>query len=223
MTRLFFFLLRREWLLSSRSGADFFSVFFFFLSTLMVSSFFLSSLSWVGFDLPLVLGWMCCLSTYFLSLERYYSRDWDDGSYEFYLTLSTPFSFFLFTKSFAHWMFHGIPISLASFLFFVFFSLPSELIPWVPFTFFAGTFLLSQLSTLGFFLTSRLRYRGSILSFLLLPFCFPIMILGLVSVFWYLEGTSLSSLYALYGGIVVLSSVFCSFFGAFLVRSSLET
>nr|YP_007890512.1 ABC transporter channel subunit [Andalucia godoyi]AGH24006.1 ABC transporter channel subunit [Andalucia godoyi] len=223
MIRLFFSILQREFLISLRSGADSLTVFFFFLSFMALSSFFLQSLSWIGFELPLVLGWVLCLSTYFLSIERYYSRDLDDGTYEFYFSLSTPFSFFLFMKGFSHWIFHGIPLSLASFFLFLFYSIPTQLVFFLPFTFFMGTFLLSQISTLGFCLTSKLKYRGALLSFLLLPLSFPIIILCIMSVFSFLNGTPFLSFFQIYLGALLFVSILTSFFSSYILLSSFQT
>lgn len=220
---LFFYTLGYELQLSRKAGSDFLSTSFFFFSTLALCSFFLKSILWVGTELSLAISWFLTLCAYLMSIEKFYSRDLEDGSLEFYKSLEGGISFILVAKSVAHWLLHGLPISFLSICLCLFYYLPLSYYPLLFLSYALGTFLLSMLSFLCYSLTFRLRYRGPILSILLLPLCIPLFMININLVDLWSRGESLLSAFQLYLSLTVVICIVCNICSRYAFEYSLES
>lgn len=219
---LFFQTLLYELQLSRKAGSDFLSTSFFFLSTLAICSFFLKSILWVGPELSLAISWFLTLCAYLMSIEKFYSRDLEDGSLEFYKSFGGGMYYILAGKSVAHWMLHGLPISFLSISLCLFYYLPLSYYPLLLLSYAMGTFVLSMLSFMCYSLTFRLRYRGPILSILLLPLCIPLFMININLVDLWSRGETLQSAFQLYLSVTFLICIVCNICSFYAFKYSLE-
>lgn len=215
-------ILQHEFQLARRSGSDFLGTMSFFVVAMTICSFLLKSVLWIGPSLALCICWILCITSYLISMEKYFSKDLENGSLEFYLSLPRG-SFFIFLgKTLSHWMTHGIPLSLLSSLLYIFYTLPSSILLILPITVCFGTLLLSMLAFLGYALTYRLKYRGSLFSVLLLPLYFPILLLNISMIDLYTENPNLMVPLQLYLGLSILFGVMTSSLSHYALRYSIE-
>lgn len=212
----------QEFRLARKSGSDFFSVIAFFLVVVSVSSFLLKSVLWIGSSLALCMCWIICMTSYILSIEKFFSRDLEDGSLEFYISLQQG-SFIIFLgKIISHWILHGLPLSVCSFSLYIFYSVPFAMLLILPMTICFGTLLLSMLAFLSYALTFRLKYRSSILSILLLPLYFPILLLNINFVDAYVDNQEVFTSLQVYLGISILMLIITSLLSHYALRYSIE-
>jgi|APLak6261673822_1056097.scaffolds.fasta_scaffold00040_7 heme exporter protein B len=216
------YIIAHEFRLARKSGSDFFSTISFFLVVISISSFLLKSVLWIGPSLALCMCWIVCMTSYIISIEKFFSRDLEDGSLEFYLSLPRG-SFIIFLgKMISHWLLNGLPLTFFSFFLYLFYVVPSHLFVILPITIGFGTLLLSMLAFLGYSLTYRLKYRGSILSVLLLPLYFPILLLNVNLIEIYSESNNLMSPIQIYIGISIFFLALTSSLSYYALRYSIE-
>lgn len=204
---LFIVSLFYELRLAIRSGSDFISVLFFFITIMCISSFLLKSVLWIGFELGVTISWIACLSSYLISLEKYYSRNLEDGTLEFYYSNSNQVALVLFTKSISHWITHGIPMSIFSAILFIFYDVNYAVYPILSVSFFFSTLIFSFIGFLGYSLTYRLKYRSSLLSVIVLPLYFPIILISLIQVDSYLSNFDILHVLKIYSSLTLVISI----------------
>jgi heme exporter protein B len=174
-------ILIRELRLSVRYGADTLAAVLFFL--LIVSLFPLA----IG-PAPETLGrmapgiiWVAALLAAFLSLDRLFGADFEDGSLDQLLLSGVPGIGIAAAKTLAHWMITGVPLLLAAAPLAVMLRMPAEAIPTLLAGLLPGSALLSLFGTAGAAIVVGARRAGVLLPLLVLPLVTPVLIFGVAA------------------------------------------
>jgi heme exporter protein B len=174
-------ILSRELRLSVRHGADTLAAVLFFL--LIVSLFPLA----IG-PAPEVLGrmapgiiWVSALLAAFLSLDRLFGADFEDGSLDQLLLSGVPGIGIAAAKALAHWIVTGVPLVLAAAPLAVMLRMPADAIPALLAGLLPGTLLLSLFGSAGAAIVVGARRAGMLLPLLVLPLVTPVLIFGVAA------------------------------------------
>jgi heme exporter protein B len=174
-------ILTRELRLSVRYGADTLAAVLFFL--LIVSLFPLA----IG-PAPEILGrmapgviWVAALLAGFLSLDRLFGADFEDGSLDQLLLSGVPGIGIAAAKTLAHWIVTGVPLLVAAAPLAVMLRMPAEAIPALLAGLLPGSALLSLFGTAGAAIVVGARRSGMLLPLLVLPLVTPVLIFGVAA------------------------------------------
>lgn len=122
--------------------------------------------------------WVTALLSVFLSLERIFQADFDDGSLEQMVLLPQSFTMILWIKLFVHWLVVGLPLALMAPLYSYLVQLPTAS-SWALFlSLLLGTPVLVFLGSLIAALTIGLRRSSVLTGLLALPLYVPALIFG---------------------------------------------
>ena len=174
-------ILTRELRLSVRHGADTLAALLFFL--LIVSLFPLA----IGPE-PETLGrvapgiiWVSALLSAFLSLDRLFGADFEDGSLDQLLLSGVPGIGIAAAKTLAHWIVTGVPLLVVAAPLAVTLRMPDEAIPALLAGLLPGTALLSLFGAMGAAIVAGARRAGMLLPLLVLPLATPVLIFGVAA------------------------------------------
>ena len=174
-------ILTREVRLSVRHGADTLAAVLFFL--LIVSLFPLAlgpEPETLGRLAPGIL-WVSAVLSAFLSLDRLFGADFEDGSLDQLLLSSVPGIGIAAAKTLAHWVVTGVPLLAAAAPLAVMLRMPGEAIPALLLGLLPGTALLSLFGAMGAALVVGARRAGMLLPLLVLPLVTPVLIFGVAA------------------------------------------
>ncbi|MDE0698734.1 MAG: heme exporter protein CcmB [Boseongicola sp.] len=122
--------------------------------------------------------WVGALLACLLSLDRIFATDFEDGSLELLATAPLPLEALALSKSAAHWLTTGLPLSLLAPVLALLLNLPSAAYGSLVVSLLIGTPALSMIGTFGASLTVGLKRGGLLLSLLVLPLYVPTLIFG---------------------------------------------
>jgi len=174
-------ILARELRLSVRHGADTIAAVLFFL--LIVSLFPLAigpAQETLGRMAPGII-WVAALLAAFLSLDRLFGADFEDGSLDQLLLSGVPGIGIAAAKTLAHWIVTGVPLLLAAAPLAVMLRMPAEAIPALLAGLLPGSALLSLFGTAGAAIVVGARRAGMLLPLLVLPLVTPVLIFGVAA------------------------------------------
>ena len=174
-------ILTREVRLSVRHGADTLAAVLFFL--LIVSLFPLAlgpEPETLGRLAPGIL-WVSAVLSAFLSLDRLFGADFEDGSLDQLLLTGVPGIGIAAAKTLAHWVVTGVPLLVAAAPLAVMLRMPGEAIPALLLGLLPGTALLSLFGAMGAALVVGARRAGMLLPLLVLPLVTPVLIFGVAA------------------------------------------
>ena len=203
-------ILVRELRLSVRHGADTLAALLFFL--LIVSLFPLA----IG-PAPETLGriapgiiWVSALLSAFLSLDRLFGADFEDGSLDQLLLSGTHGIGIAAAKTLAHWIVTGLPLLLAAAPLAVMLRMPSEAIPAMLAGLLPGTMLLSLFGATGAAIVVGARRSGMLLPLLVLPLVTPVLIFGVAAADAAATGLSPTTAFVAAGGFAGRCACHCA-------------
>ena len=171
-------LLLRDMRLAMRAGGGFGLSLAFFLIVVVLVPF------GVGPEMGLLskiapgILWVGALLACFLSLDRIFALDFEDGTLDLLATAPLPLEAVVSVKSLAHWITTGLPLVLAAPVLGVLLGLQSDAFYWIVLSLLLGTPALSVIGTFGAALTVGLKRGGLLLSLLVLPLYVPTLIFG---------------------------------------------
>ena len=174
-------ILTREVRLSMRHGADTLAAVLFFL--LIVSLFPLAlgpEPETLGRLAPGIL-WVSAVLAAFLSLDRLFGADFEDGSLDQLLLSGVPGIGIAAAKTLAHWIVTGLPLLVAAAPLAVMLRMPGEAIPALLLGLLPGTALLSLFGAMGAAIVVGARRAGMLLPLLVLPLVTPVLIFGVAA------------------------------------------
>ena len=174
-------ILARELRLSVRHGADTLSAVLFFL--LIVSLFPLA----IG-PAPETLGrlapgiiWVSALLSAFLSLDRLFGADFEDGSLDQLLLSGVPGAGIAMAKALSHWIVTGVPLLVTAAPLAVMLRMPEDAFLALLAGLLPGTVLLSLFGTMGAAIVVGARRAAVVLPLLVLPLVTPVLIFGVAA------------------------------------------
>ena len=174
-------ILTREVRLSVRHGTDTLAAVLFFL--LIVSLFPLAlgpEPETLGRLAPGIL-WVSAVLSAFLSLDRLFGADFEDGSLDQLLLSGVPGIGIAAAKTLAHWVVTGVPLLVAAAPLAVMLRMPGEAIPALLLGLLPGTALLSLFGAMGAALVVGARRAGMLLPLLVLPLVTPVLVFGVAA------------------------------------------
>ena len=178
MYKIFFIIFKKELKDNFLNNKAWFTITFFLLCLLVFPLSFGASTN-IQSDLSIPAIWISTLFANLIALDQMYKEDYSDGTLTYYLINDIPFSIVVIAKCLSHWFFCGVPIIILSPLclyvlsgsFFSYNLIVMLLI---------GTPLLTLIGSPISALMLGSRVRGPIITFITLPFYFPIIIFGIM-------------------------------------------
>lgn len=215
-------LLRREWLLLSRSPGQGMAVLGFFI--LAAGLFPLG----IGPEPALLkrvapgVIWVCALLAALLGLPRLFEGDYLDGTLEQMVIAPSSFTVLVAAKIFAHWLITGLPLVLLAPVLALQFGVGGDGLGVLALSLIPGTLLLSLIGAVGAALTLGLRNSGVLVSLLVLPLYVPVLIFGAGALEAHLAGTDAVGHLSLLAAFACLSIPLAPWASALSLRIALE-
>ena len=215
-------ILARELRLSVRHGADTLAAVLFFL--LIVSLFPLAlgpEPETLGRLAPGIL-WVSALLSAFLSLDRLFGADFEDGSLDQLLLSGVPGMGIAAAKTLAHWIVTGLPLLVAAAPLAVMLRMPEEALPALLLGLLPGTALLSLFGAAGAAIVVGARRAGMLLPLLVLPLVTPVLIFGVAAVDAAATGQSARPHLLLLAALLAAALPLCPLAAGFALRAASE-
>ena len=174
--------IRRDLLVAIRNGSDIFNPLLFFVMTTTLVPL---AISPAPEQLALIapgMIWITALLATLLALDGIFKDDFTDGSLFQIMLSPQPLWSLVLAKVSAHWLITGLPITLASPLLGLMLALPEEGYIPMMISLAAGTACFSLIGAVGAALTVALQKGGVLLSLIVMPLYFPVLIFGTSSV-----------------------------------------
>lgn len=157
------------------------------------------------------LVWIGMLFALFLSSERLFQQDYEDGVIEQWLVSGYPISLYVGAKILIHWLINLIPLLILSPILAIFFSLtPHETFVLMLSIFFGSSSIL-LLCAMAAACCTGLQQKGILMPLILLPLTIPIMIFGSSTLTASMEGLPFMGYLALLLAMTMLSAALLPF------------
>jgi heme exporter protein B len=171
-------LLVRDLRLAVRAGGGFGLSLAFFLIVIVLIPFAVGPEAAVLTRIGPGVLWVAALLATLLSLDRLFALDYEDGALPLIATSPLPLEAVALSKTLAHWLTTGLPLTLAAAPLGVFLNLDVTAYAWLVLSLLIGTPAMSVIGTFGAALTVGVRRGGLLLSLIVLPLYVPTLIFG---------------------------------------------
>ena len=178
MIALFTTLLFREWLLQMRQLRMIVNSCLFFLMILIFFPLTMPPDVLLLRTLAPGLVWIAALLALFLSSERLFQQDYEDGVIEQWLVSGYPVSLFITAKVLMHWLLNVIPMLIFCPVLALLFALNVHEMTSVMLSLLCGTPAILFLCALAAAFSTGLKQKGVVMALILLPLTIPVMIFG---------------------------------------------
>lgn len=142
-----------------------------------------------------------------LSHEGIFRADYESGFLEQALVSAQPLAVFIAAKTFAHWLFTGVPLTLAAPLVAMLLYFPLSALPALLMVLPTATAALSVWAAFGAALTLASK-NGLLTALLLLPLLVPVLIFAAATLENAVTGAPLAASLSLLAALTVLSATF---------------
>lgn len=167
------------------------------------------------------LVWIAMLFSLFLSSERLFQQDYDDGVIEQWLVSGYPVSLLVFAKMLVHWVINITPMIILCPIIAVLLRLSiHETIILITSLIF-GTPTITALCTMAVAFSTGLKQKGIIMGLVVLPLTIPIMILGSAAITSAMQGFDVMAYLALLLAMSCFTMALLPFAIAGIVRAGL--
>lgn len=166
--------------------------------------------------------WLGALLACLLSLDRVFSRDFDDGTLDALATAPLPMEAVVLAKAGAHWITSALPLVVVAPVLGVLLNLAPATLPIMVFSLLIGTPALSMIGAFGAALTLGHRRGGLLLSLLVLPLYMPTLIFGAVAVARFGSTASVTTAILLLAGLTLACWAILPFAAAAAIRVNLR-
>ncbi len=218
MKKAFFSILHRDLVIYYRNLSEFISVFLFFALITILFLFILNNDEILLKKIGISVIWINVLLSILISLEGLFRLDYSTGILENLLLSSHPTSFLIFAKIIAFWLANILPIIfLTPFIGYLFYLNFKEILILL-ISLLLGTPTLVIVGILGVSLTLVLYRGGVLLAVLVLPFYLPVLIFGVSSILFFIDGCSPLGHFL----ILLVFNLFFNIFGPFFISMSLR-
>jgi heme exporter protein B len=174
--------LRREFQIAGRNFGELAKPWVFFLAIAVFLPLAISPEPHVLRVIAPGMVWIIALLSVLLSLEHMFQRDFENGCLEQILISGQSAYWLVSVKTFAHWLFTGLPLTLFSPVLAMMLSLPGSGYATLFWGLLFGTVALSYIGSIGAAVTVALRRGGLLISLVIIPFYMPVLIFGAASV-----------------------------------------
>ena len=124
------------------------------------------------------LVWIAMLLAMFLSAERLFQQDYDDGVIEQWLVSGYPISLLVGAKIFIHWLLNLMPMLILCPLLALLYALSGHETLILIASLLCGTPAILMLCALAAAFSAGLQQKGMLMALILLPLTLPVMIFG---------------------------------------------
>ena len=200
-------LLFREWLLQVRQLRMVVNSCLFFLMTLIFFPLTIPPDRILLRTLVPGLIWIAVLLALFLSSERLFQQDYEDGVIEQWLVSSYPVEWFITAKIVMHWLLNVIPMLILCPVLAVLFALNQYEVMSVMLSLLCGTPAILFLCALAAAFSTGLKQKGMVMALILLPLTIPIMIFGSGVITAAMQGLAVSGYLAILLAMSVIDMV----------------
>jgi heme exporter protein B len=169
-------LLRRETRVALRQQADIAVGICFALLVIALFPFALSPEPALLQKLAAGLLLVAVLLAQFLSLEKTFLADMENGALDEIILSPVPLPLYVILKAFVVWLSHGLPLLVISPLLLLLLHVDGAMMPDMLLAVFFSTALLTLLGTGGAAITLGARNAGMVLPLILIPFAIPVLI-----------------------------------------------
>jgi heme exporter protein B len=166
--------------------------------------------------------WVAALLATMLSLPRLFADDHRDGTLEQLALTPQPLGLVVLGKVIAHWLVAGLPLVILAPLLGIQFDLAGDALAVLTLSLLIGTPALSGIGAIGAALTLGVRGGGVLLSLLVLPCTFPVLIFGAGAVDATLSGIGPQAHLSLLGAMALGGVFFAPWPTAAALRIALE-
>lgn len=166
--------------------------------------------------------WIMALLATLLALDGLFQADYRDGSLEQLILSPQPLWLLVLAKVLAHWLVAGVPLVLLSPLLAVMLALSGEAYVALVVGLGLGTAALSLVGAVGAALTVALQRNGTLLSLIVLPLYFPVLIFGTSAVQQAVDGGQASGPLAALGGLLAFALLVSPFAAAGALKAGLS-
>lgn len=165
--------------------------------------------------------WISMLLALFLSSERLFQQDYDDGVIEQWLVSGYPIGLMVGAKILVHWLLNLLPMLIFCPLLAVIFSLTGYETLILMLSLVCGTLAILALCALAAAFGTSLKQKGILMALILLPLTIPVMIFGSGTLAAAMQGLAVSGYLALLTAMSLTSIVFLPFAIASVIRINL--
>ena len=165
------------------------------------------------------LVWIAVLFAMFLSADRLFKQDYDDGIIEQWLASGLPISIMVLAKILVHWLVNLVPILIFCPIIALLFSLSLHETFILILSLICGTPAIIFLCGLAASFSVDLQQNGVLIPLILLPLTIPIMIFGSGALIVTMQGLDALGYIALLLAISLLSIISLPFAIAFVIRA----
>ena len=210
--------LRRDLLLAFRSGGELLNpIVFFVMTTCMVPLAISPSPLQLAIIAPGMI-WITALLATLLALDNVFRDDFDDGSLLPLLLCPQPLWLSVLAKILVHWLRTGLPITLIAPVLGGMLALPEVGVLPLVIGLACGTACFSLIGAVGAALTVALQKGGVLLSLIVMPLYFPVLIFGVGAVQRSVEGLHYVPVLALLGALFAFALLISPFAAAAALR-----
>ena len=167
------------------------------------------------------LVWIAMLFALFLSSERIFHQDYDDGIIEQWLVSGFPISVFISAKMLVHWLLNMVPMLAFSPFLAMLFSLTLHETIVLMLSLICGTPAILFLCAMAAACSTGLQQKGVLMSLILLPLTIPVMIFGSGTLTAAMQGLPVMGYLALLLALSILAVGFLPFAVAGVIRVGL--
>ncbi len=200
-------LLQRDLLLAFRNGSDILNPLLFFVMTTTLVPLAISPAPALLATIAPGMIWITALLSTLLALDGLFKDDFADGSLFQIMLSPQPLWLLVLAKVTAHWLITGLPITLMAPLLGVMLALPEAGYLPMMMGLATGTACFSLIGAVGAALTVALPRGGVLLSLIVMPLYFPVLIFGASAVQRAVEGLAYLPVLALLGAFFTFTLV----------------
>jgi len=168
------------------------------------------------------LVWIAMLLALFLSAERLFQQDYEDGVIEQWLVSGYPLSMLILAKMVVHWLLNLFPMLIFCPLLALLYNLSRYEMAIMMSSLICGTPTILALCTMAAGFTTGLKQKSMLMGLVLLPLTIPVMILGSATLTAAMEGVAVSGYLALLLAISCVAVVGLPFATAGIMRVGLN-
>jgi len=122
--------------------------------------------------------WLALALSSFVTLERVFQADLQEGALELWVQESTPVSFIALVKTISHWLVSGLPLVLVTPLLALMLQIPAERILPAMITYMLGGLTFFLWGGVAAALAASIARGGLLIALIALPFYLPTLIFG---------------------------------------------
>ena len=196
MNKLIYSIILNELKIQNNSLKDPIFIICVYLSLLVIFPLSLGGNSNLLKDFSPAIIWICALITFISAIEKFFSSDASEGVLEHYVLSTIPLSLIIVIKVFCYWISVGLPLIILFPIISLFLNLPFNLVWIICFSLTIGTLSFSFIGVMGSALVLGAKKSNLIVILLVLPLTIPVLIFGISTTTFSLEGISpLTSIY----------------------------